>query len=167
MVSDVVTDGSLIGLTGARFGGRNRRMRPDPVPPPVTAPARPRPRSRPRPVEEAPVEVSPYATVRPYVLTGGRTRAPVGFAVEALVSAVPGGRDGPSGPEHRRIVGLCAAAPRSVAELAALLGTPLGVVQVLVADLLTAGRVTVHRTVDRGGPDLALLERVLAGLHRL
>lgn len=113
-----------------------------------------------------PPEPSRHTIVRPYVLTGGRTRGPVEFAVEALVTTVSGpGRPGES-VEHLRIRELCRT-PRSVAEVAALSGVPLGVVRVLLADLVAGGAVTVHRTVGTGGSDLVLLERVLAGLRRL
>lgn len=112
-----------------------------------------------------PLEASPYATVRPYVLTGGRTRADLELAVEALVTSVAGPpRAEPV--EHTRIRALCTH-PRSVAEIASLTGVPLGVARVLLGDMLAAGAVSVHRTVDAGGPDHALMERVLAGLRRL
>ncbi|MCX6465674.1 MAG: DUF742 domain-containing protein, partial [Pseudonocardiales bacterium] len=113
-----------------------------------------------------PPEPSRYTIVRPYVLTGGRTRGHVDFAVEALVTTVP--RPGRQGEpvEHARIRDLCRS-PRSVAEISALLHLPLGVTRVLLADLLAAGAVSVHRTADAGGPDLVLMERVLAGLRRL
>ncbi len=176
-----------VGLTGARFGGaaRRRREAARPAAEVATGPAAAGPPALPAPVprqpstglpETAPIrpvlpdpgppEASRHSIVRPYVLTGGRTRGHVDFAVEALVTSVPGA-DRVGGPvEHARIRDLCRV-PRSVAEVAALLGMPLGVVRVLLADLLAAGAVTVHRTVEAGGPDLPLLERVLAGLHRL
>lgn len=188
-------DGPSVGLTGARFGGasrsRRRTARPEPAalrpapvhPAPVqaAAPVEPppaleeqtRPVERVLPVADVPVpdedpestRPGAHALVRPYVLTGGRTRARVSFAVEALVTAT-----GPARPgeplDHARIRGLCRG-PRSVAEVAALLGVPLGVAQVLLADMLDAGAVQVHRTADAGGPDLALMERVLSGLRRL
>jgi hypothetical protein len=130
------------------------------APPPVASRPGPEPRYEPQP------EPSPHTLVRPYVLTGGRTRATVEFAIEALITSVQ--RPGPVGEpmEHARIRTLCRE-PRSVAEVAALLGIPLGVARVLLADMLAAGAVQVHRTVDAGGPDLALMERVLAGLRRL
>ncbi|MHA6782896.1 DUF742 domain-containing protein [Pseudonocardia saturnea] len=172
-----------VGLTGARFGGPARARREaakraeppvaDPVSPPPPAPVPrsapvgepPRPAAPPPPEPSGP-EPSPHGLVRPYVLTGGRTRAGVEFAIEALITSTR--RPGPVGEpmEHARIRGLCGQ-PRSVAEVAALLGVPLGVARVLLADMLAAGSVQVHRTVDAGGPDLALLERVLSGLRRL
>lgn len=186
--ADAVDD-APVGLTGARFGGSSRRRReqarppeaaPAPAAPPaaVPVPAAPVPAA---PVPAAPVPAppaapapggpdavegpSPYTIVRPYVLTGGRTRAGVSFAVEALITATGPGRAGEP-LDHTRIRELCRE-PRSVAEVAALLGVPLGVAQVLLGDMLGAGAVQVHRTADAGGPDLALMERVLAGLRRL
>ena len=106
--------------------------------------------------------------VRPYTWTGGRTTSPVHLEVETLVSATGRPADPASPPEHRTILGLCAN-PRSVAELAALLKMPLGVTRVLLGDLAAAGNVAVHRTA---GPtdtaaDVALMQRVIAGLQRL
>ncbi|MFF4601474.1 DUF742 domain-containing protein [Streptomyces sp. NPDC001339] len=132
------------------------------------------------------------ARVRPYSLTGGRTlplarepRAggdgPAGHVllVETFVAA-PAGPDedhepaAPDGrwagqvlPEMRAIVGLCRRM-RSVAEIAALLKMPLGVVRVLLSDLADQGKIRVYGTGHgTGRPDRALLERVLSGLHRL
>jgi hypothetical protein len=104
--------------------------------------------------------------VRPYVLTRGRTRSPYELSIETLVSAVPMAAHGPAAAEHEAVMGLCQE-PRSVAEIAALLRVPLGVARVILGDLVAAGAVAVHRTAGGAGPDLALMERVLAGLHRL
>ncbi|NLV79250.1 MAG: DUF742 domain-containing protein [Rhodococcus sp.] len=107
--------------------------------------------------------------VRPFVMSGGRTRAEVELPLEALVSTVESamGADG-AGPvhEHRVVLDLCRH-PRSIMEVAALAGIPLGVARVLVGDLAATGELTVHRTVDRVGPGVDLLERVLTGLHEL
>ncbi|RAJ71370.1 uncharacterized protein DUF742 [Streptomyces sp. Amel2xB2] len=115
--------------------------------------------------------------VRPYTLTGGRTRFGHVLLVETIVAAIEAPEERPeltSGglrdrvmPEMRAIVELCRRM-RSVAEIAALLKMPLGVVRVLLSDLADQGRVRVHGTghgSDR--PDRALLERVLGGLRRL
>jgi len=70
-------------------------------------------------------------------------------------------------PEFRAIVELCRRM-RSVAEISALLRMPLGVVRVLISDLADQGRIRVYGTGHGpGGPDRALLERVLSGLRRL
>lgn len=109
-----------------------------------------------------------YDLVRPYSWTQGRTASTIALAVETLVSATGRPPDPVAGPEHRKILGLCAA-PRSVAELAAMMSMPLGVVRVLLGDLAAAGSVAVHRTVGSAdaAPDVALMQRVLAGLQRL
>ncbi|MCC3768945.1 DUF742 domain-containing protein, partial [Streptomyces sp. UNOC14_S4] len=70
-------------------------------------------------------------------------------------------------PEARAIVDLCFRL-RSVAEIAALLKMPLGMVRVLLLELADQGRIRVFDTGHgTGRPDRALLERVLGGLHRL
>jgi hypothetical protein len=109
-----------------------------------------------------------YDLVRPYSWTGGRTASCVDLAVETLVSATGRPADPAAAPEHRTILKLCAT-PHSVAELTALLKMPLGVARVLLGDLAAAGSVAIHRTVGSAdvASDVALMQRVLAGLHRL
>ncbi|MGH3784607.1 MAG: DUF742 domain-containing protein [Pseudonocardiaceae bacterium] len=108
--------------------------------------------------------------VRPYTWTRGRTRPVQDLAVETLVFTSDEGRDLTAicSAEHAAIAELCAEV-RSVAEVAALLGLPLGVARVLLADMIDTGLVNVHRNtlgLD-SGPDVSLMERVLAGLYRL
>lgn len=109
-----------------------------------------------------------YDLVRPYSWTRGRTSSQVDLEVETLVSATGRPLDPAVSPEHRTILGLCVT-PHSVAELAALLSMPLGVARVLLGDLAAAGSVAIHRTVGSAdtAPDVALMQRVLAGLERL
>ncbi|WP_218610691.1 DUF742 domain-containing protein [Pseudonocardia sp. KRD291] len=179
--------------TGARFGGQTRRQRKRAAKAvaeaePVATPATPEPAApavptgpppelgrawettpMPRFVEDpdpAPVS-APAATrsVRPYVVTGGRTRSRMELRIETLVSST--GDTGNDVGERRSVLELCAR-PRSVSEVAALVRVPLGVARVLIGDLATEGRLRVHVGVDAGtGPDLALLDRVLSGLRRL
>jgi hypothetical protein len=107
--------------------------------------------------------------VRPYALTGGRTRAKVGdLPIEALIVASLPARDRVSlRHEARRIVDLCDT-PISVAEVSARLHVPLGAARVLVGDLVADGLVEVHRMENGNGrPDVRLLERVLDGLQAL
>ncbi|MEV7618470.1 DUF742 domain-containing protein [Streptomyces sp. NPDC089799] len=109
--------------------------------------------------------------VRPYAMTGGRTRPRYQLAIEALVSttADPARLQGQL-PEHQRICRLCQEI-KSVAEISALLSIPLGVARILVADLAEAGLVAIHQPggdESAGGqPDVTLLERVLSGLRKL
>jgi len=108
--------------------------------------------------------------VRPYALTRGRTRARYQLPIEALVSTTDNGRARIPGrePEHQRICELCVEL-KSVAEVAALMRMPLGVVRVLLGDMSDAGLVSIQQPgeTDNGQPNLALLERVLIGLRNL
>ncbi|MFE9608881.1 DUF742 domain-containing protein [Streptomyces sp. NPDC006012] len=122
------------------------------------------------------------ARVRPYSLTGGRTRFGHVLLVETFVAAAEalesaeerreltqGDRTSRIMPEMRAIVELCRRM-RTVAEIAALLQMPLGVVRVLLSDLADQGKIRVYGTGTghgTGRPDRFLLERVLSGLRRL
>ncbi|MEW2071903.1 DUF742 domain-containing protein [Streptomyces sp. NPDC007346] len=132
--------------------------------------------SRVQPVQQrrAPEPAKPAAhnpLVRPYAMTGGRTRPRYQLAIEALVSttADPSRLQGQL-PEHQRICRLCIEI-KSVAEISALLSIPLGVARILVADLAEAGLVAIHQPggdeAAGGQPDVTLLERVLSGLRKL
>jgi len=87
-----------------------------------------------------------------------------------LVSTSERGRmlDGVRVPEHRSICDLCLDT-RSVAEVAALLKLPLGVVRVLVGDVAGLGLVLVHSASTGVGdrPSVEFMERVLSGLRRI
>ncbi|WP_326798751.1 DUF742 domain-containing protein [Streptomyces sp. NBC_01808] len=109
--------------------------------------------------------------VRPYAVTGGRTRPRYQLAIEALVQTTADpSRLTSQLPEHQRICRLCYEL-KSVAEVSALLTLPLGVARILVADLAEAGLVTIHQPgggeAAGGQPDVTLLERVLSGLRKL
>jgi len=155
-------DRSLIGTTGARF----RRAEPPPTVDPFPEPAAPEP----PPVDVVPgvgpgFDTAPgVAPVRPYVLTRGRTRPSVDLPLEALLTVGPAA--GRAAGAAQALVQLCRV-PRSVAEVAALAGLPLGVARVLVGDLAASGALVVRRTAGADGPDLALLGRVLTGLRNL
>lgn len=106
--------------------------------------------------------------VRPYALTGGRTRPTRVYPIEALVRTRASLPDGAlHSPEEHRIAELCRQS-RSVAEVAAVIGVPLGVARVLIADLDDRDVVHVHtQDVPDQTPGTALLERVLSGLRKL
>ena len=108
--------------------------------------------------------------VRPYVLTGGRTRTPGPIlALDATVqtTASAHSRPVPETPEAVRILEL-GAAPVSIAELAGRLALPVGVVRVLVGDLDALGAVTVTPPTPLGAAtDAQLLERLLDGIRAL
>jgi hypothetical protein len=106
--------------------------------------------------------------VRPYALVGGRTRPARGdFDLVAMVTVAR--RIRPSHtilePEHLQLLCMC---PASVADLAAGMRLPVGVVRVILADLRNRGFIHVHRPVEPERlPNVALLKRVADGLRRL
>ncbi|MEL7210055.1 MAG: DUF742 domain-containing protein [Actinomycetota bacterium] len=113
------------------------------------------------------------ARIRPYALTGGRTRGNQDLPLETIVRTTPQGRAVQPRlvREQATIVDLCAD-PQSLAEISAHLTVPLGVVRVIVGDLAAEGLVassgtatTANPSQDR--PDIKLLERVLDGLQAL
>ncbi|MFD0370221.1 DUF742 domain-containing protein [Streptomyces sp. NPDC059071] len=113
--------------------------------------------------------------VRPYAMTGGRTKpgpSNVRFDLIALV-VVDDDPPGPAeecflGPEHRALLAQCRAETQSVAELAADADLPVGVVRVLLGDLLEAGFVKVSRPVPPAQlPDERILREVIDGLRAL
>ncbi|CAN5672840.1 hypothetical protein BH10ACT1_BH10ACT1_13850 [soil metagenome] len=105
--------------------------------------------------------------VRPYAITGGRTRARTELQIEAIVYRTPMGEQTASLPlERGQILGLLAT-PLSTAEISARLRLPLGVTRVILGDLIDEGYVAVNSRSASGRPDLRLLERVLDGLQAL
>jgi Protein of unknown function (DUF742) len=107
--------------------------------------------------------------VRPYAVTGGRTKPRYQLQIEAMVAASHyEARDfSVLSPECQAILSFCRDW-RSVAEVSAVLRMPLGVARVLIADMAMEGLVRVHQ-IDhaQGRPDINLLERVLSGLRKL
>ena len=108
--------------------------------------------------------------VRPYAITGGRTRPSADVQLETIVVRTAAGEEASAtraGLERGDILKLCAA-PISVAEISALVHVPLGVVRVLVGDMSDEGLLTFNRSHARGDrPSLRLLERVFDGLQAL
>jgi hypothetical protein len=108
--------------------------------------------------------------VRPYTLTGGRSRPFTGALgllthVEALYA--PDADLVALQPEHRAILSLTRTA-LSVAELAARLDLPIGVVRVLVGDLIQADLVsTFEADAAIRAPDDNILQAVIDGLRAL
>lgn len=100
--------------------------------------------------------------MRPYLLTGGRTRSDAGeLAVEAMV-AVSAGSTMPADHDLAAIYSLCQT-PNSIAEISAKCSMPLGVARVLVADLWGAGALEVLETTS--SDDIAIVRRLLDGIR--
>ncbi len=110
------------------------------------------------------------AVVRAYAWTRGRTTSKFRFEIETLLSTTGlyHEDDDATPTEYHAVATLCRQ-PRSVAEVAALLTLPLGVVKVIAGDMAMEGLLSVHDTasVDGESPDLMLMERILSGLRRL
>ncbi len=122
------------------------------------------------PLETGDAQTFSSFRVRPYLLTGGRTRSEIDLALETLVHVTDLGRSrtGTLGHELRSIAELCVQ-PQSVAEISAHLHIHLQVARILVGDLMKEGFVATHQATQRPSdrPDLRLLERVLDGLQSL
>jgi hypothetical protein len=112
----------------------------------------------------------PGRLVRPYAITGGRTRsktAQIQLAIEALVVATEAATGSPALALERRAIAELAGVPVSVAEISAHLQVPIGVARVLVGDMAEEGLVEIHQPSNEGRPDIVLLERVLNGIRAL
>lgn len=108
--------------------------------------------------------------VRPYAMTGGRTRVPqVNFDLIAVIvtADVPVPDDAGLGPEHMTILDRCRR-PLSVAEVASEIDLPLGVARVLLGDLLGFGLITVSDPAPVAHmSNESVLREVIHGLHAL
>jgi|RhiMethySRZTD1v2_1073278.scaffolds.fasta_scaffold671224_2 DNA-directed RNA polymerase specialized sigma24 family protein len=133
------------------------------------APARDRPPPEPED-DHAWLDREAGPVVRPYTLTGGRARPITGGLglltyVEALYA--PEADLVNLQPEHRAILSLTRTA-LSVAEIAARIDLPVGVVRVLVGDLLQASLVsTFESDATTHPPDEDTLQAVIDGLRAL
>ncbi|MFC9849295.1 DUF742 domain-containing protein [Streptomyces sp. NPDC060223] len=112
--------------------------------------------------------------VRPYAMTRGRTTSTAQHRLDLIAVVVAESyADDPEAdqslsPEHVDIVELCRDAPQSVAELAAELDLPVGVVRVLIGDLVDEEMVHVSRPVPPAElPDESILRDVINGLRAL
>jgi hypothetical protein len=110
------------------------------------------------------------AVVRPYALTRGRTR-PAGSKIDliAIISAARRARVDAAGlgPEHLELLRICRR-PTSVADLAADLDLPVGVVRILLSDLRERSLITVYDPIPPARlPDRRILQEVVDGLRRL
>ena len=102
--------------------------------------------------------------VRPFVMTGGRTRTSDNLRVETMVQTSledPGN----AAFEAGRILELCRD-PHSVAEVAAKLPVPLGVARILIGDLVSEGRLVVFHN-DPVDIELSVLARMIERVESL
>jgi hypothetical protein len=104
--------------------------------------------------------------VRPYAMTGGRTRTgqtELDMITLVVASRRRHARPGAMEPEYLNILSLCQN-PTSVAEISANLNLPLGVVKVLLGDLIDQELVHFRTALT---PDNEVLQAVLNGIRRL
>jgi Protein of unknown function (DUF742) len=113
----------------------------------------------------------PGSVARPYTITRGRTRpaSDQEIEVETLVWTTSMAASSPqTASAHWRAVAELCQEVMSLAEVAARLRLPIGVVRVLIGDMAKAGLVYLQRPRHASNhPDIGLLERVLHGLRRL
>ena len=147
--------------------GETAPRTPDPrMVPPWERPAEDLPRRRPEPVG-APEEPDD-GVLRPFLLTGGRTR-PLrdGLRLETLIRAAPAALSAPLRFELSRIVRFCQQ-PRALADVATCLRVPVGVARVLVADLAADGCLTVEEPMaDPSELPVELIERIVDRVRAL
>jgi hypothetical protein len=115
------------------------------------------------------VEADGFVGVRAYAITGGRARTTVHLEFETMLQATPSGHFAASSMrfERSQILALAGGQPLSVAELAAHLGLPLGVVRVLAADLLADGHLESFQPSTNVADDVLLITRLIAGVRAL
>ncbi|MDP9863756.1 MULTISPECIES: DUF742 domain-containing protein [Streptosporangium] len=108
--------------------------------------------------------------VRPYALTGGRTRSSsTAFDLLSMVVATGSAVSASShlGSEHRRLLGLMRRT-RPIVEVASDVGLPIGVIRVLLGDLLDQGLILVRSPLPAAtAPAESLLREVISGLRAL
>jgi len=108
-------------------------------------------------------------SLRPYLLTGGRTHADVeGLVFETLVEKANQTVD-KSGLrfESAKVVDMCDD-PISVAEISAHMSIPLGATMVLIGDLIASNHLISHRTINAASDaGVSLVTRIIAGVKQL
>lgn len=110
-------------------------------------------------------EVSRPRFVRPYTITAGRTESKVDLPMEATLRTEPSEAKGLSAAALQ-VLEVCD--KKSVAEVAAHVKMPIGVVRVLLGDLVEHGYIRVQATItDNSSKDerIELIERTLRGLR--
>jgi len=113
-----------------------------------------------------PGRTSGHDVVRPFVMTGGRTRADRrDLRVETMLTTVDGAPTSGLSAEQAKLLSLCQR-PISIAEASAALGLVIGVTTILAADLVSEGRLEVHQT-DPVEIELDVLSRMIDAVRAL
>ena len=115
--------------------------------------------------EHSPGDDEDTSLVRPYIITGGKTRATASdLPIESIVATSEGAPTYLLGFERREITQLCVE-PTSIAELAGSLDLPLGVARFLVTDLTQQGYLDTQGAANNS--DTELLEQLIEGIRAL
>ncbi len=110
--------------------------------------------------------VATHEVVRPFVMTGGRTRAQRrDLRVETMLSAIQGADTDALTRDERRLLAVCQE-PISVAEASSELGIVVGVTIILAADLVVSGQMELHQT-DPVEIELDVLSRMIERVRAL
>ncbi|WP_372440916.1 DUF742 domain-containing protein [Actinacidiphila acididurans] len=104
--------------------------------------------------------------VRPYTVSGGRTRPSVALELLSMVRATGRALKVDLTPEHTLALDI-SRSPVTVAEIGAHLKLPVAVAKILLSDLIDQGAVTARPPDPAADPaDRDILQRVLDGLHK-
>ncbi len=107
--------------------------------------------------------------VRPYTVTGGRTRASTEIYLITLVAATGRPLQDAATPEHARILRACQR-PTAVAEISAHVRQPVAVIKILLADLLAWRAIVTRAPVkfsESARTDPRVLKAVIHALREL
>jgi Protein of unknown function (DUF742) len=119
--------------------------------------------------EERRIDRDAGPVVRPYALTGGRTR-PTGESIDLLALVLSTEADTVGTmflePEYLEVMRQCRQ-PKSVADLASDLDLPLGVIRILLSDMREQGLIAIRQPARTRLTDPRVLKDVADALRRL
>ena len=117
------------------------------------------------------VEVEPPAgQSRPYLMTGGRTGGgAAGIGIETVLVRDRDVRSRSDWPAEKAMIIAACESPVAVAEVAARVGLPIGVVQVVAGDLVAAGLLLRSASASSLAlaDDVNFIERLIHGVAAL
>ena len=102
-------------------------------------------------------------------MTGGRSHATGTLEFETMLQATAAGREAYTALKFERadILRMCQSDTLSVAELAATMQVPIGVVRVVAADLVAEGLLESFQPSANVSEDVLLISRLIAGVRAL
>jgi hypothetical protein len=103
--------------------------------------------------------------VRPYAITGGRTRPQHSMRLVTLLEVAGDAQVQGLGPESSRAIELCRERPCPVAEIAARLGLPVQAAKIIISDLIDHGALIMALPGPGASDHLQLLEALRSGLE--